>query len=74
MVSQRPLKPLFLVRAQTPQHMKKSFYFFSALSLIAVLVGMIVFNNFRDRLYLLVMLVMFLAFVTGITYVGSSKN
>lgn len=46
--------------------MKKLFYFFSTVSVIAIVVGMIEFNNFRDRLYLVAMLVMFLAVVTGL--------
>ena len=47
-------------------NMKKLFYFFSTVSVISIIIGMVRFDNFRDRLYLVAMLVMFLAVVTGL--------
>lgn len=48
--------------------MKTLFYTGSAISILLIAVGMIQFDNFRDRLYLLAMLIMFVSASSGIAY------
>lgn len=43
--------------------MKIFFYTTSLLSILSIIIGVIRFDNFRDRLYLLAMLLMFLAII-----------
>lgn len=53
--------------------MKNIFYTASTLSLLSIIIGFIRFNNFRDRLYLAAMFLMFLAIVSGILYLIKQK-
>ena len=53
--------------------MKKLFYIASILSILSVIIGMIQFDNFRDRLYLAAMLLMFLSFFFGLAHLLKEK-
>ena len=48
--------------------MKQLFYITSTLSIVSIAIGVIRFDNFRDRLYLFAMLVMFMACFSGLSY------
>lgn len=48
--------------------MKHLFYGLTLLSIVTIIVGMVRFDNFRDRLYLLAMLLLFGAIISGIMY------
>jgi len=53
--------------------MKKLFYVLTLLSLVSIAVGIVRFDNFRDRLYLFAMLVMFGAVVAGLAHLLRQK-
>ena len=54
--------------------MKQVFYVTSVLSVIAIIVGLVQFHTFRDKVYLLAMLFMFVAIVSGLAYLVGKKN
>lgn len=54
--------------------MKQIFYTTSLLSILAIVIGVIRFDNFRDRLYLLAMGFMFVAIVSGLGYLVKQKQ
>jgi uncharacterized membrane protein HdeD (DUF308 family) len=51
--------------------MKKTFYSLMFLTVVSLVVGMFRFHNFRDRLYLVAMLLGFLAIFSGIEYIAN---
>ena len=54
--------------------MKQLFYVTSVLSIIAIIVGLVQFHTFRDKVYLLAMLFMFVAIVSGLAYLVGKKD
>ena len=53
--------------------MKKLFYLSSILFIVSIAVGLVQFDNFRDRVYLLAMLLGFVSVISGIAYLVKQK-